>query len=146
MTHFLAYWKAENADYSDDSYGGKLLHAASAQYSKIRKGDVVWIVTSKAGVFFLLGPIVVSEITDTREAESRLGRYDLYEAGYHIFPAEGSATEMKWIDVTTELPTLRFSGTKNDRLPPGWGAGNLQTMRKLTAGSAGILQRIYDGA
>ena len=146
MIHYLAYWKPKNADYSDHSYGGLLLHAVSAYYEKVRKGDTVWIVTSKTGVFSLLGPIVVNEITGTREAERRLGMSDLYDADFHIFPADGTAAKMKWIDVTTELPKLWFSGTKNNRLLPGWSAGNLQAMRKLTDGSGKMLQRIYEGA
>ncbi len=144
MTHYLAYWKFENATDTKDSYGGLLRHAASKYYAKVRKQDTVWIVTSEKRRFFLLGPIVVADITNTKEAKKRLGRTDLYPAGYHIFPVANSAASMKWTDVTEELPKLWFSGTKRNRLLPGWGAENLQTMRTLTQGSGKMLQRIYE--
>jgi hypothetical protein len=146
MTHYLAYWKAENAKYSDESYGGKLLHAASAYYSKVHKHDTVWIVTSKQGVFYLLGPIVMDVKVNTQEAERRLGMSGLHNAEYHILAKEEKAAEMKWIDVTNKLPKLRFSGTDKDRLPLGWGAGNLQSVRTLTEDSGKMLRQIYDEA
>jgi hypothetical protein len=146
MTHFLAYWTFANASYTDEANEGLLLHAASNQFGRLTEGDTVWIATSKDNRFYLLGPILVDEITNTKEAESRLKRDDLYLAKYHILAADGAAAKMKWVDVMDDLPKLRFSGTKIDRLPASWGAGNLQTMRKLTEGSGKILESIYDGA
>jgi preprotein translocase subunit SecB len=146
MTHFLAYWTFANANYTDESNDGLLLHAASNQYGRLTEGDTVWFVTSKDHRFYLLGPILVDEITDTEEAEARLDSEDLYSADYHILAADGAAAKMKWVDVTDDLPKLRFSGTKNDRLPASWGPGNLQTMRKLTEASGKILRSIYDMA
>lgn len=146
MSHYLAYWKLANARHTDETNGGLLLHAASNQYSKIRKGDIVWIATSDKGTFHLLGPIVVHDIVSTKEAERRLGYTGLYPATHHILAAKESAARMQWRDVTEVLPKLRFSGTKRDRLPSAWGAGNLQTMRWLSLPSHELLEKTYGGA
>ena len=144
MTQYLAYWTFANAKSTNESNGGLLLHAASNQYSKVRKGETVWIVTSKAGIFYLLGPIIVNEIVSTKEAERRLGRKDLYEATHHILADAAAAAKIKWIDVTKVLPRLRFESTKRDRLPADWSASNLQTMRKLSPSSHGLLEKTYE--
>lgn len=143
MTPYIAYWKFANAKYTDDSDGGLLFHAASNQYSKVRKGDTVWIVTSNDGTFYLLGPIVVHEIVSTKEVERRFKRTDFFDATHHILAAKSKEVRMKWIDVTKVLPKLRFEGTERDRLPAGWSARNLQTMRKLSLSSHELLEKTY---
>ena len=140
---FLLYWRPENAEYTDEAYEGKLLHAASKQFGRVSKGDRIWIVTCLDDVFYLLGPLDIDQIVGTRKAEKVLGRSDLYQADFHVLAAKGKAAKMKWIEVDDFLLTLRFDGTKKDRLPDDYNPQNLQTMRLLTTESGLLLDELY---
>jgi len=141
---FLAYWKPDTADHNV-TIGGPLNHAASNQFSRVEPGDTVWLVTVRSGRLYLLGRIIVGQVTDQEGAARALHTTDLWEADYHIIAAHGTAHEITNLDIHSLAASLRFeSKTGHDRLAVADNmvrAQQLQTMRILTPASAGLLSR-----
>ena len=59
MRHFLQYWKNYN---SAKELGRPLDFAASAQFKKLMKGDVLWIVALREHRLALLEKLVVGSV------------------------------------------------------------------------------------
>ena len=63
MPHYTTYWKDDQVN---ASLGELIDYDASEQFSKVEKGDVVWIVNiqSGTGAFRLIGKIQVDAVLD----------------------------------------------------------------------------------
>jgi hypothetical protein len=128
-----------------------LRNAASQQFGRLRVGDTVWIATAPSGRLTLVGKLVVGEITDREGAAARLGVEpdDLWDADHHILAADGTADLLREIDVSHVAAELRFESTTSDRLRLEKGRVNpsqLQSLRRLTAEFADLLQSIWNDA
>ena len=105
---FLSYWKPETADRSLD-VGGTLGHIASNQYSRVEAGDTVWLVTVQAGELYLLGRVLVGQVTTQDEASRLLGTSDLWESSVHILASEGTDETIQDLPITHLAVALRFA-------------------------------------
>jgi hypothetical protein len=145
MNHFLVYWTAATAD-ANLSRGGMLTHAASEQFSRVNPGDVVWIVTCRRRHLYLLVRIMVGEVTDQRGAEAALKSRELWKASFHVLAAAGTELPMMDLNISHLAAALRFdSPMRSDRLNVHDGEVNaqqLQTMRRLTADTAELLEGV----
>jgi hypothetical protein len=141
---FLAYWKPSTVDVQVQ-VGGPQNHAASNQFGRVSKGDTVWLTSVRDGHLRLIARIVVGHVTGQAGAARLLGcrPSDLWEAEYHIVAAEGTATDIVDADIQHLAPSLRFeSAGGHNRLTlvdDRVNARQLQTMRVLSASSAGLL-------
>lgn len=104
VNSYLAYWKPEQVDWENPS-NQKLDHAASQQYHKISHDDRVYLLTSKDKKVYLLGRILVEDVTNQQEAALRLGRapVDLWDADYHIVARPDSVMPVQAIECEEAL-------------------------------------------
>lgn len=142
---YLAYWKPSTVDVQLET-GGLQAHAASNQFGRVQAGDTVWLVTVRDGRLRLITRIVVGHRIGQAEATRLLGCEpdELWEAEYHILAAKGTEREITDVDIQHLAPSLRFeSAGGHDRLTIARdgtvSAQQLQTMRVLSAASAGLL-------
>lgn len=106
MTHFLSYWKPESAE-TAGAHDDLLEHSASDQYKRVEPGDTVWIVTFSDGGLWLIGRIVVGQVTDQAGAERRFGTDDLWDAKYHIIAVKGTEIPVSDLDIKNLAGSLR---------------------------------------
>jgi len=141
MQSLLAYWKPRTADY-EIARQSLLDHSASKQFQRIDVDDHVWVVTVRNGKLFLLGRIIVGQVTDQAGAVQLMGTHDLWKASHHIVAALGTAEQIRNVSISSLAGSLRFDSDR-DRLSVSDGLVNaqqLQTMRVLTADSAAKLE------
>lgn len=142
----LSYWKPDTAD-ANLQRGGPLDHAASNQYGSVGIGDTVWIVTVRGGELYLLGRILVGQVTDTAGAARVLQTSDLWDANHHILSERGTSLTIQQIPIAHIAADLRFeSRNGNDRLAISKGMVNpqqLQRTRVLTAATATLLHDAF---
>jgi hypothetical protein len=139
MNAYLSYWKPEQVHWDDPS--SQLLdHAASQQYHKLRADDRVYLLTSDAGKLYLVGRIIVDAVVSQQEAESRLGRGDLWEADYHILAAPGTAMPATVVECEDALRKLYIvSSGQPQQIKEPITAQRFQAMRQISPGSATVL-------
>jgi hypothetical protein len=146
--HLLSYWKPETADVNLQG-GYSLNHSASNQYWRVHVGDTVWIVTVRDGDLYLLGRILVAEVTDQQGAIRAFQTTDLWRADFHILAEPETDEVIREIPIAQLAPRLRFrSRAGNDRLAVVDGKVNpqqLQTMRVLTSDAATLLEIALEG-
>lgn len=135
MAAFLRYVRPGNVGKTSD-------YAASDQLDRVAGGDELWTVTSVRQRLFLRGHLHVGRIVARRKAEMLLGRTDLWEAKWYAIAQDETIEPAKNIDVTELAEDLRFDGGV-PRLPDHWTPQSLQTMRKLTVVSAGLLREAW---
>jgi hypothetical protein len=154
-THFLAYWKPRTVDRQLRRGGvwSNQDHSASNQFGRVAKGDTVWIVTIRSGRLHLVTRIKVEHVTSQYEAARLLkcNPRQLWEAEYHIIGAPGIEMPILDLDIHRLAEKLRFRSVagndtltirKNGEVAPQ----QLQTMRVLTKGSAGLLDHAAEKA
>lgn len=147
---FLSYWLPETAE-GERAQGGDLLHCASSQYSRLRRGDTVWIVTVRpGGLLRLLGCVPVARVVNQAQA-ARILKCDpdeLWDAHYHVIADPQRAQPLADVPLGRIAGDLQFMGSgKSDRLNPVQGrvkAESLKKMRQLTAESAAALRRVWE--
>jgi hypothetical protein len=146
--HFLLYWRPETAD-AVLAGEGNCRYAASNQFVRLRKGDVVWPVTCRKGSLNMVARVVVGEVVGRAVAEERLGAADLWEAEWYALAEAGTEAAAREVGLGEVAGQLRFeSAGKNDRLVIEEGRVNpqqLQTMRQLTDEAAELLGSAWDG-
>lgn len=146
MADFMLYWIPGTFDTLLRS-GRPLDHLGSNHFHRVRSGDTVWIVTVRSGSLRLVGRLCVELVVDTAEARQILGTDDLWAAGYQAIALSGTEAPLRELSLDSVAPFLRFeSPTGRDRLTLSDGyvpAQQLQTMRRLTAESATLLQSIW---
>ena len=89
------------------------------------------------------GRLAVARCVGRRAAERALGSEDLWDGRYYAL----ADTPEPWrqVDITDLALRLRFDGDV-DRLPPKFTGKNLQSMRTLTSGAAGLLEVAWSKA
>jgi hypothetical protein len=138
---YLAYWKPEQVDWENPAIH-KLDHAASQQFHKVCPGDLVYLLTSKEGVMYLLGRILVGRVTDQQEAARLLGREpgELWEADYHIVAQPDSAMPLNPVECEKALrEVFVISDGDPERIKEPITGQRFQSMREITADSADLL-------
>ena len=141
--HFLQYWVPEQVA-KDLATGRELEHGGSNQYDLrgVSVGDVVWIVTvRRTGQFILAGRIGVDQIVTHDEAVAMFPDNEVFDRRLHIVASRENAELMAEIEIDDIAEELRFDSDQ-DRLTLVGGrvdAKQLQTMRRLTAGSASLI-------
>lgn len=141
---WLAYWRPDEFD--REAQEPRLTHIASNQLSRVRLGDRVWVVSAPDGRLETLGWIPVLEPpVGLAEVRRRLGP-DVYSAEWHLIVPSRSAIRTRRVDLHGLADVLRFASEGNDRLDLTDGRVNgqqLQTMRRLTAESAALIESAW---
>lgn len=157
-TDFLFYWSPDettkyirNREYMD--------YAASKQFEKVGAvpGDRVWVVTSSRMNLYLVGRILIEELSSFNRAMELLDRKDLFyarDALYAINSGRG-VYRIKRIDITDYIPALSFVDRKGktingidwdkvrDTSQPKSNLGQaLQSIRRLSEDTASLFEDI----
>jgi hypothetical protein len=140
---FLAFWRLETLDAALQAHG-LINYAASNQYSRVKVGDTVWLVSVRSGRLRLIGRVVVGQVTDRDGAARLLGTDRLWAADHYILPATADIRPVVDIDIHHLVPELRFrSAGGSDRLvqdEDGAVSGQqLQALRVLAGDSPRLL-------
>lgn len=147
MTHFLQYWRPENAkrQFKRCEATGDFLvnHTAGEQLGKLQHGDVVWIITISEKHMYLIGRLEVDVVVNPREAARILQDHNLWGATYHAIAVPGSESKLTMVDITDIASELRFDGGTVDRLPRDYSGRNLQSVRTLSAVSTNLLEAAW---
>jgi len=142
MRHFLQYWKTYNPE---AERGTPLDFAASAQFKKLMKGDVLWIVALREHRLTLLGKLVVGSVVPRKRAVEQLGDR-VYDAPLVALAEHGTDQDILEADIQELSSQLRFE-SRHDRLDPERTVGQqLQRLRQLTNKSVQELQSALDSA
>jgi hypothetical protein len=139
MSEYLFYWK--NKTVARNS-GGWLMHAAGEQLGKVRRDDVLWVVTFEHGTLYLAGRLEIDRRVKQDEAEQILNDTNLWKATHHVIAKRGTEEYLAAIDLTDVALALRFE-SDIDRLPRNYTAMSLRRMRKLTPSSAMLLKQLW---
>ncbi len=142
MRHFLKYWKSREADMV---VGKPIDHAGSAQFTRVKPDDLVWIVTLRDGRLKLLGRIVVSEVISQSQAQKRFA--DVYGAPIHIVAKSGTAKILEEHDIQDIASDLRFDSGHDRLIFKSLGKADgkqLQSLRELRPESANLLANVLE--
>ena len=140
MRPFLQYWKNYN---SAKELGSPLDFAASAQFKKLMKGDVLWIVALREHRLTLLGKLIVGSVVPRKMAVEQLGDR-VYDAPLVALAEPGTEQDIIEADIQELALQLRFESS-HDRLDPERTVGQqLQRLRELTNESVQKLQLALD--
>lgn len=140
MAHYLVYWKLETVE-SNVSHSDSLRHTASAQYGKVRAGDVLWIITSEGpDDLLLVGRQCADKVVRQLEAERILKKPDLWPSDYHVI--SNKPEKKAYLDISRWARRLSFDGVVQ-QLPEGFTGRNLQSMRCLDYESEMLMERLW---
>ena len=140
MANWMVYWRFETY-MTSVIQGGKIDHTASQQYKRIAAGDIIWIVTLSGPKGLILhGRQEADRITDQKTAE-RLLKEDLWESDYHVITKKPTP-KVRISFTAKEIARFRFDGLSKT-LPPDFNGCHLQTMRKLSAETADLLEAVW---
>lgn len=142
-SRYLAYWKPDNVEWEDPS-SQLLNHAASNQLRKVAHGDVLYPITCRGGGFFLLGRILVDNISNQAQAARLLGvrQSQLWEADWHAVAAK---PVMRTVTIPFTRTLERLELASGGRVGPLLGPNGVQRfrkMREITSASAAILDAL----
>jgi hypothetical protein len=144
VSSYLVYWKPQNVNWQNPS-SGRLRHAASNQFHKVRAGNALYFITYRGGRFFLLGQMRVHKVASQRDAAKYLGCAPerLWPADYHALATTAEARPIRVIACDTALRQLKtISGSKVRSVKEPLTGSTFQTMRLLTPGSAQLLDNL----
>jgi len=139
---FLVYWLPDQIRAAIKD--GLLKHAASEQFGRVARGDVLWI-TGKGPTepLITVGPLHVAEIVSQRKAERRF-QCPLWGARYHALCTPDTETAACEVPLTPILRDLEFDSRRSPRLDLQKPLGQqLQAMRQLTEPSAETLAKLW---
>lgn len=143
MRHFLQYWRMYSHQYE---FNTPLNFAASAQFTRLRPRDMLWIVAIIEGRLTLLGRLAVDRVVNRESAIKELGT-DVYDAPLCAIAVRETVRNIVEVDIQPIAAQLRFASVK-DRLrfahPDSTDGKQLQTMRELTTESAAILEKLLE--
>jgi hypothetical protein len=140
MRHFLQYWKTYDPE---KELGTPLDFAASAQFKKLKKGDVLWIVALREHKLTLLGRLLVGSIVPRQRAVEKLGDR-VYDAPLVALAQPGTEHDITATDIQELASLLRFESA-HDRFDPEKAIGQqLQSLRQLRNESVQKLQSALD--
>jgi hypothetical protein len=134
MAEYLFYFRPDSYDAS-----GLADYAASEQFKKLAQGDTLFIATYLDKSLYLIGRLQVDQVVGRRDAESILGRSNLWSATWYAIAEPGTAEPFAAIEIEQLARRLRFDG-RPERLPGNFTAQSLQSMRRLKPASAALLR------
>jgi len=147
--NLLLYWTPKTTD-DVLSREDTLEYAASDQFGRVSPGDVIWVVTVRAGELFLLGKLYVGEVTDRNGAMKRLGKKDVWgDKKFYAIAIPGMVEPLREIslsDVAGQLVFKSRSGKSSRLALDAEGKVNaqqLQTMRILEASSVDLFEQMW---
>jgi hypothetical protein len=147
MADYLFYWTTDQL--AKAIALGRLPHAGSEQFSRVKRGDRVWIVGRLNGAPELLtvGYIDVASILSAKSAQAEMARrvpgYTIWTASKHILASKDSECRTKRLSLAPLYGHLEFEsrGTKTLELTDGHPKPQqLQTMRRLTSVASVVLR------
>ena len=144
MPHFTTYWKDDQVI---ANLGELVDYAASEQFSKVQKGDVVWIVNiqSGTGAFRLIGKIVVDAVLDQGGMKRRYPSTPLYDASLYVCAPKGKEERACSIPIDYYAKDIRFEGEsptlelRNGKVY----VQQVRSLRTLTPDSADLFEDIW---
>ncbi len=151
-SNYLVYWKTAEIQNALAS-GGHLSSVTSKQLKNRGLGDRLWVCgLDQEGEFVLIGYLdidrLVSEGGGTQTRGEQVEDRERYSGQYLALAREGNAVALRRVSLEHLVEKIRFIGSGADtlgRLPSGRVNGHqLQTHRKLTAGSAKLLKEAWD--
>jgi hypothetical protein len=141
MAEFLKYWLPST--YAERySAGQPLRYVASSQLQRAQAGDRIWICTVDDECLRLIGYVDINVLGDRMLARSLLRDLDLWEADLYAIARPDAWQSARYIDISCLAADLAFEGDR-DKLPSNFTGQHLQSMRKLTPASAGMLRAIW---
>ena len=147
--NYLTYWRPETVTAAMAAgYTGN--RSASDQFGGVLPGDVLWIVTSRAGRLFLLNRFKVHVRTTQSKAARLLGvkPSELWEATHHVLVKEGDRQPLTELELPVRVvQRLRFHSRTSPTLELVDGKVNpqrLQTLRTLEDSSAALLDKEWE--
>ncbi len=141
MRDFLQYWRTYSPEIG---FGKPLTFSASAQFVRLKPGDVLWIVALKQRRLTLLGRLEVATIENRENAVKQIGE-DTYEAPLYALAKKDTVHDLIEIDIQELAARLRFNSVKGSLNLPDPDCTNgqqLQTMRELTPETTSLLQTV----
>ena len=147
-SHFIMYWSPKTA--RDVVKRENVLdYVTSNQLHRVRRGDVIWVVTVRNGELYLLSKLYVDEVTDREGAKYRLGKDTLWgdKNLFALAPKNQAALilEISLEEITDQLRFTTKSQITNRLLVDSHGvnAQQLQTMRVLEPESVKLLEQLW---
>lgn len=144
MTDYFYYWSNSTVA---ENLGARMNHAAGQRLGKVKGGDNLWLITYQGDRLFLVGRLRVGQVVSRREAERLLGTRDLWDARYHVIAPPNKAEEIRMVDITDLVRSLRFEHSSSPTLPAKITMQSFRAMRELAPKSAAaIAKRWRDSA
>jgi hypothetical protein len=143
MRSYLTYWKPQNIDWDNPS-SEVLDHTAGNQLKKVSRGDHLYLITYRDGVFYLLGRIEADGVVSQAQAARRLGRRpdELWEADYHVLASKPIMRAVA-IPFTKTLQQLQLiSGRTIGHLRGPNSVQRFRMVREITPASAAALDAL----
>lgn len=146
-THFLSYWEQTQFE-RELNERAPFRHSASAQYRRVTRGDIVWVVTvTKPEKRMILGGrIEVTDVTTKARASRILRTKKLWDAPFHILSRKRNVERFFSIDVTHIAMKLEFEskGARFLEPTPNQWPHQLQTMRTLAPGGIHLFKAEWE--
>lgn len=144
MPHYTTYWKDDQVT---RNVGTPLTYAASEQFSKVQKGDVVWIVNIQkgTGAFRLIGKIAIDAVLDDTGMRRRYPGESFYDASLFACAPKGKEELGRVIPIDFYATQIRFEGPsptlelRDGKVYPQ----QVRSLRTLTAESAELFEDIW---
>lgn len=144
MPHYTTYWKDDQVN---ANLGELIDYAASEQFSKVKKGDVVWIVNiqSGTGAFRLIGKIQVDAVLDHNGMKKRFPSETLYDASLYIASPKARMERACSIPIDHYATQIRFEGPSPElELRDGKVyVQQVRSLRTLTPDTATLFEDIW---
>lgn len=142
--NYLVYWRPQTVEQC--CVGETLDYAGSNQFVKVHSDETLWIVTSRDGILFLVGRLIIREEPMATGRARKQFDHRLWDATHHVRARPGTAAPMQQLRLDGVAPDLTFVSATAPRLKIRRGRINpqsLQTMRRLTPESVALLSRIW---
>ncbi len=142
--HYLIYWKLTPYQRQNLADMRPTTYVASNQLSRVKPGDVLWIVNVYLGQLLLLGRLQVETVVSDSEIAQELADADAedwHEADYYAIANRYTLEPMREVDITPFVIDLRFRGA-NERLN-GVDAQQLRAIRELVPETAKLIEQIW---
>lgn len=142
--HYLIYWKLTPYQRQNLADMRPTTYVASNQLSRVKPGDVLWIVNVYLGQLLLLGRLQVETVVSDSEVAQELADADAedwQEADYYAIANRYTLEPMREVDITPFVMDLRFRGA-SERLN-GVDAQQLRSIRELVPETAKLIEQIW---
>jgi hypothetical protein len=142
--HYTVYWQFSPEDRLDLNRYREATYATSPFLTRVKSGDVLWIVNVHVGRLYLMGRIKVSFTTQDGQLARELVNSDkeFIEREQFAIADRRDVELLREIDITERVFELHFEGEKTPLKFP-LDAQQLRNVRQLTTESAELLSGIW---